>query len=238
MVKLLQTWIENLDNILGGGIPAGSNIFLYGPPGSGKTSFSISVLSKNLENGVPCLCITMDESPRMVRERFADFGCDTKEFEDENLFQIIDCYTWRLGEWAESTEKRFVSSLRDLNQLIRLFIESMEELKIVEKGGIVLFDTLSTLVMYAGLNLTYKATNSLTAMIREANAISFLVLEEGVHEERTMATLNYITEGTIRFKTEHERLYFRVERLKRSPHMTHWIPFKLSSTGLEIIKVR
>ncbi|MEK6851733.1 MAG: RAD55 family ATPase, partial [Candidatus Thermoplasmatota archaeon] len=58
----LPTFIEGLDEVLGGGIPKGSVVLICGTPGTMKTSLTFSVLYHNVKNhGSKALYISLEE---------------------------------------------------------------------------------------------------------------------------------------------------------------------------------
>jgi circadian clock protein KaiC len=57
-----KTGVSGLDDILGGGLPAGHLYLIQADPGSGKTTLGLQFLLEGLKNGEPTLYITLSES--------------------------------------------------------------------------------------------------------------------------------------------------------------------------------
>src|ERR1700732_2172748 len=53
---------SGLDNILGGGLPAGRLYLLEGDPGAGKTTLALQFVAEGIKNGERALYITLSES--------------------------------------------------------------------------------------------------------------------------------------------------------------------------------
>src|SRR6185369_12756200 len=72
---MLETGVLNLDLLLGGGIPEGDVLLLFGPAGSGKTTLSIQTAFRTSANGRAVLYGTTpsEAPPRLIRhvERFS-----------------------------------------------------------------------------------------------------------------------------------------------------------------------
>ena len=77
-VKRLATGVPGLDNIMGGGIPAGDSLLLAGPTGSGKTTFATQFIAEGLRQGEGCIVAIFEEYPEeyLARARARDAGFD------------------------------------------------------------------------------------------------------------------------------------------------------------------
>jgi circadian clock protein KaiC len=72
--KRLTTGVASLDDVLGGGIPAGSLVFVTGLPGSGKTILSEQTFFANAERSSSALYLTtLSEPPIKVLKYARDF---------------------------------------------------------------------------------------------------------------------------------------------------------------------
>ncbi len=71
-MKVIPLGIKNLDTFLSG-IRDESINMIYGPPGSGKTIFSMQYLASGALKGESVLYISLDQPSWMVRENFEDF---------------------------------------------------------------------------------------------------------------------------------------------------------------------
>jgi len=61
--KRLSTGIPGLDEMMGGGIPAGDSLVLAGPTGAGKTTFAMRFVSAGLEAGEAAVVAIFEEHP-------------------------------------------------------------------------------------------------------------------------------------------------------------------------------
>ena len=62
----LSTGIKPLDEMLGGGIPAGYSVLVAGPSGSGKTVLATEFLSEGVRRGEPGILADLREAPARV----------------------------------------------------------------------------------------------------------------------------------------------------------------------------
>lgn len=84
----IKTSIENLDNILGGGIPANSMIFIAGAPGTGKTTLAQQILFKNKYKAL-CLTTLSEPTFKVIKymQKFEFFDQDA--FGERVIYQDI-----------------------------------------------------------------------------------------------------------------------------------------------------
>ena len=70
----LGTGVPGLDEMMGGGVPAGDAILLTGPAGSGKTTFATQFVAEGLRRGERVVVAVFEEFPEeyMARARAAD----------------------------------------------------------------------------------------------------------------------------------------------------------------------
>ena len=74
----LATGVPGLDEMTGGGIPAGDVVLLTGPAGSGKTTFATQFVAQGLSDGESCVVAVFEEYPEAYLARaktdVVDFG--------------------------------------------------------------------------------------------------------------------------------------------------------------------
>jgi circadian clock protein KaiC len=75
-VPRLSTGIAGLDDMMGGGIPAGDSLVLAGPTGTGKTTFAIQFVIAGLQLGESAVIAIFEEHPDAYLERARSNGVD------------------------------------------------------------------------------------------------------------------------------------------------------------------
>ena len=75
----LATGVPGLDDMMGGGIPAGDVVLLTGPAGSGKTTFATQFIAQGLVDGERCVVAVFEEYPEayLARAKTADMNLAT-----------------------------------------------------------------------------------------------------------------------------------------------------------------
>ena len=71
----IKTYVRSLDDILGGGLPAGFVVLLNGAPGTMKSSFAFSILYQNaLREGRKSAYFTLEQGKGLTLEHMASLG--------------------------------------------------------------------------------------------------------------------------------------------------------------------
>lgn len=74
--KRLGTGVPGLDEMMGGGIPAGDAILLTGPAGSGKTTFATQFVAEGLRSGERVVVVVFEEYPEEYLARARTLNMD------------------------------------------------------------------------------------------------------------------------------------------------------------------
>jgi circadian clock protein KaiC len=62
-MRRLTTGVRGLDDLIGGGVPAGDALMLAGPAGSGKTTFATQFAAEGLRQGEAVIIVVFEEHP-------------------------------------------------------------------------------------------------------------------------------------------------------------------------------
>ena len=68
----LTTGVPGLDDMLGGGLPAGYSVLVAGPSGSGKTILATAFLAEGVRRGEPGIIVAFEQTPSQSRTRTID----------------------------------------------------------------------------------------------------------------------------------------------------------------------
>jgi len=77
--RRLSTGIAGLDEMMGGGIPAGDSLVLAGPTGGGKTTFAMQFVAAGLRASEPAVIAVFEEHPEAYLERARSIGVDFRD---------------------------------------------------------------------------------------------------------------------------------------------------------------
>lgn len=88
-VQKRETGINGLDQVTGGGLPAGQATLVIGQAAAGKTVLCLQVLARALERGEGGVFVTFEESPAQVKRDAASFTWGSQLINSER-WQLID----------------------------------------------------------------------------------------------------------------------------------------------------
>ncbi|MBI4020407.1 MAG: DUF2075 domain-containing protein [Candidatus Aenigmarchaeota archaeon] len=122
----MKSGFRRLDAMLGGGLPAGTNILLSGGPGTGKTLFSLKFLLEGLKAGEKCCYITLSEN----RDELLRAAENIESLKDirNHLSRKLAIEHIELGE--NITMKRFNEVISSYPAIDRLVIDNINKLLI------------------------------------------------------------------------------------------------------------
>ncbi len=89
IIKRVNTGIPGFDDLIEGGIPEGFILIASGPPGTGKTTFSLQFLMEGLRNNERCIFFSFEETAEQLIKQTIRFGWDVGEYIDKGYLEIF-----------------------------------------------------------------------------------------------------------------------------------------------------
>ena len=213
-----------------GNVPTGSYL-LIGPTGVGKTIFCKQFLYNGLIKDDPAIFLSPSELPDDVSRSMQTFGFDIEPYSKEDLFRIVDCYSWKVGE--RSTSKYALSS--DRNYLLEVqinFDKARQNLQNIR----VVYDSLSDMVLLGEPAAMIRCLQYLIARIRASKGYGFFTIAANTHDDKVMNQLRIRFDGIIEMKIDDSgkdlKRLIRIFSLKGAQHRTAWTPFEINNNGI------
>ncbi|MDI9615639.1 ATPase domain-containing protein [Methanothermobacter sp.] len=168
-------------------VPPGSNLLVMGDIFSGKDVLARSFIRDGLENSEICVMVTLNDT--------ADKLMDELKCDKDNLY-IVDCISSRFGPVTPSSDNVFfIDNPMNLAHIMVMVEDLIDNGK---EGGVrVVIDSVSTLLMYSHLKIVFKFLHMLTAKIRSAGAVSLMLIEDNVHDDMEVRTLQPLYNGIV-----------------------------------------
>jgi KaiC/GvpD/RAD55 family RecA-like ATPase len=174
-------------------VAPGTNLLLLGDLFSGKDIFSKDFIKEGLENGEACIFVSTNDPIQDTLEEFKDY--------DIELLGMINCISSRsdlANDYPHVDQIRFVASPTELASIMAYINEFLDILRGREVPGIrIVFDSVSTLLMYSNLKTIYKFLHVLTNTVKSQNAVLLMTMEEGVHDRIEISSLERLSQGLI-----------------------------------------
>ena len=201
-MKRLKTHTEELDRILGGGIPAGSVVLVAGAPGTMKTSLAYSVLYENAIRGTRGLYVSLEQSRASLADHVESLGFDPGKL--ENTLSILDLPALRTkmkdeGSWSDLF-KMYTQSVRVGFPYEALVLDSLDALEVLARFRNYRRDVAELFKWLRGLSCTSLVLGELPSNLRGHAPQAF-----GKHRE------DYLADGILHLSLE-QRGDFEVQR--------------------------
>src|SRR5579884_695469 len=93
VVELVPTGIAGFDELLGGGLVAGTMALVEGAPGTGKTTLGLGFIHHGVvARGEPGLVLTFEEVPQQLYRDALNFGWDLRRLVEDGKLNVV-CIT-------------------------------------------------------------------------------------------------------------------------------------------------
>ncbi|HTX43745.1 MAG TPA: ATPase [Methanocella sp.] len=204
--------LEELDAALDG-VSGGSGVLIEGPPASGKQAIVYAMVRQGLEDGEGVVLVPTMETGRNALAAYGDV---------KNL-RIIDCMSRPMGiEEPDSVNVKHVNGPSDLTGMGVWAARLLDEFR--GKPVRLCIDSLSTLLMYSSLQVIFRFVHLMNGRLQESGGLSIGVVDEGMHDEKTMASLRQLYRGTLEIRETD--IASQVRAVGLSPRPTPWFTFE------------
>ncbi len=164
-VPLLQTYVDGLDRVLGGGIPKGSTVLIAGTPGTMKTSLILWMMQENgRAHGVKSLYISLEQDMDSLKAGAARMGMGVLH---ESTVYVLDMGQLRRGlHRAESTKDWFT-----------ILTEIVKEAVASSGYQVLAIDSLEALYALSDLKTPRREMFHFLGSLKELGLTTFLIAE-------------------------------------------------------------
>ncbi len=216
------TGIAGLDQMMDGGVPAGSCTLVSGATGTGKTLLGLSWLYQGCCNHEPGLLVAFDESPAQLLRSAASFGWDLDAQINRGLLQIYHCSPVEF----------------DVDRLVYTLIEKMN-------GNVsrVVIDSISTFEL--GMPDKIKYTDYLWGLTDyfKTKGITLMLINEsrGLFEMPQVSGygISYVADNIVIFQYQQEGLNLcrlvGILKMRGSGHCKSMRMFSVGEKGPEVL---
>ena len=181
----------------------GKAFILVGPPVSGESEFLYQYLQHNLNSSEPVIYVMTDTSPEEMKKDMIQKKIFVAKFETDKVLQYIDCYSKNAGDsLPEQPNIKRTSGPLALNELSIALSSIQSEIYSKNPKHRIIFQSLSTLLMYSNANAVARFIQVLISKIKKAGGGVLFTIEEGMHDSQTITTLEHLMDGIIEIKKE------------------------------------
>jgi len=214
-MKLLRTWIESLDEMLGGGLPEKSVVLVTGEPGSGYDILAQQIVYQNALHDGKAAYFSTTRAPDDLREDFETFGWDVDPLQQKGTWLFFDAH------------------VPDATQVLTEKIP-----KAMTEGRWVLIDSLSYLILTQKYQSVINIVELLLNNAKMHGGIHFLLLTQKMHDTETETTIQHLVDGVIEFSAQETAggidRRMKMKKMRRAVYEPRLIPFNITDHGITI----
>jgi KaiC/GvpD/RAD55 family RecA-like ATPase len=214
-MKLLKTWIEGLDEMLGGGLPEKSVIVMMGEPGSGYDILAQQILYQNALQGGKVAYFSTSRDFDALREDFETFSWDVASLSKKDNWLFLNV---------------------NGPNVMQVMAESIP--RVVAEGRWVLVDSLSYLILTKKYREVIDIVELLLNAARMHGGVHFLLLTQGMHDRETDTTMQHLVDGVMEFSAQEMAggidRRIRMKKMRRAVYEPRLIPFNITERGITI----
>jgi KaiC domain protein len=219
------TGIGGLDEMMGGGIPAGQIIAVMGSCGTGKTTLGLQFIWTGLQKGEKGIFISLEEDEMAITNNALTYGWNLKQFIDSKMLTLVKLEP----SDAKSTIARIHSELPAY----------------IKNNGVkrVVFDSVSLLSMLFDNDADRRAgLFDLCKQIKGSGATAMFTAEvksENPNVSRD-GLVEYVADGVILLRYNETsdgsdiQLSVRVVKMRRANHSRRIKPYSITNKGIDV----
>ncbi|MGZ8708537.1 MAG: RAD55 family ATPase [Gaiellaceae bacterium] len=219
----LSFGVIGIDEMIGGGLPAGTATLVAGPSGSGKTVLGLQFVAEGIRRGERCLYLSFQQSAAQLIARARGFGWPFSEAVTSGLLQIRHLEPVEISLDAVGAELRRAAVHEQPMQ--RIVIDSLAELEPAARGTARFPDYLSALTaLFASAGATTLLTSETTAFFGPSFELSH--------------GLAFVADNVILFRyaeVESEvRRALAIIKLRDGEHIRDIVEVEIGTNGLTV----
>jgi len=224
--KRLRMGVPGLDEMMGGGIPAGDVLMLTGPAGSGKTTFATHFVAQGLSEGERCVVAVFEEFPDAYLARAKTLPIDFRQEIRAGNLAVIYLRPLDLSVDAVSLEK--ITAVKRV-AATRVVIDSLSGFEIA-LAPTFRMDFRESLYRLVGALTATGVTVLMTAEVIEAFPDGTFTTERVSFVTDDILVQRYVEIGG------HLRKVLAVVKMRGSEHATDFREYSLTATGAVVGK--
>lgn len=216
--KMLSTGIENLDQILGGGLFLGENVVWTIESATFAREFLGAFMKQGIADGNQVIYLDFIYPPQALMLQLKPF---IKNFpaEWENNFLVLDCFSESSGQgelvFIDFYDKapswiRKVSSSKDPEQFHKFF--GRIEREFVTPRTRLVFNSLSLMDHIWGSQAVKSFFSHICPALYAYQTLAYWTLVRNAHPREFSALIEHITQVVIRLSREGERRFVEVKK--------------------------
>ncbi len=239
MRSRVNTGIDGLNEMLGGGIPLGNQVVVAGGPGTGKTLLCLEFLYKNALAGEKCILFSLEEDSKMIlanmKEAYEQYTeIDRLMSEGKFLIKGTDQASSLIQKDKKGNIFTFTTTIADIESTI-----------LEENATRVAIDSVSVMKLFVKDPFEYRSVSTtLVTMLRKQNVTSLLTMEiETPEKEKLIFEPEFfIYDGIIVMylsgAAEENRVpTVEIIKMRGTKHSFSTVPYEITPSGIGLLLI-
>ncbi|MBD3256645.1 MAG: circadian clock protein KaiC [Candidatus Lokiarchaeota archaeon] len=220
--KRVSSGLEDLDEILGGGLFQGSTTLISGQTGTGKTLLLLSMLNGLLQKGEKCIMFNFEESREQILKKALLWNIDLEKAERGDQFRLYNIYPE-----SQEIEDLIIDVKTKLKEFSpnRVFIDSISALERITTE-ITYRESLINMLLY------FREMNIIGFLTSTSPAVEFTLLNSQEH-------ISTLSDAIILLRYfERDGKIGRalaIMKIRDSDHSKYFLEYKISDNGVSIL---
>jgi KaiC/GvpD/RAD55 family RecA-like ATPase len=227
--------VRRLDDLLYGGFPAGAQVLVNGPAHTGKDVLARLFSVEGLKIGVPSLWVVTDKTWSQVRDDLTTLYPKYEEAEKRGMIRFVDLYSRSVGSAQSSPGVRLLSSTDKgvLEQLGETVNGISEEFKEKFSTYRLVFESVSTVTAYLDPTATFRFLQPFIGRRKIDQAVSYYVLDRGMHSDADLETLEHMVDGSLNLKIEQLKTFLSLKGVGETQSRA-WIGYTFTKRSINL----
>ncbi|MFH0862251.1 MAG: ATPase domain-containing protein [Candidatus Altiarchaeota archaeon] len=239
----VKTGIPGLDELLGGGLPAGGTYVVVGGSGTGKSILSFEFLYRGaLDYNEPGVYVTLEEDKDRLLANMGLFGWDAAAMQAQGKLRIVPYTRSVMGDVEATLEKGMMAGDHERIGRMRQYLTVDSLYREIEQNcratgaRRVVIDSLTVLTLMADTQLVSRMQLLwLLEKLKKLNITTIATLEEGIgywHD------LTFLADGIIYLSMREKAGIFErgllIGKMRGTSHDAGIRPFRITDKGITV----
>lgn len=215
--NLLTFGLPSLDEILGGGVPAGSNVLVEDEIGAEATPFILQFLAEGLKAGEYGYILSTDHPYSYYSSHLTGHGVNPDILEATGRLKYIDAFSNPFGYTDIRSEHQYtvrnLGQPREINEIIRRAFLHVQNQSVIKRG---IVNSLSSILFATeeSLKIIFPFLQNRMAANKSDGSVTLFLLHHDAHDPKLVRAIEHNCDVTIRVSKstkEKERPQTKVE---------------------------
>lgn len=233
MTVRVPTGVKRLDSLLGGGIPAGSAVMVYGPPFLGKEVLARRFVLASLAAGLPSVYVLTNAATDEVRRDLTAADPNYPAAEAEHRSRFVDTYSRGVGAADSFKDATYLDGALDLNGISLAVNKAQAAILGKGEAHALVVDSVSTLIAYSSAQTAFRFLQTLIGRTRRVGATGLYLMDQGMHTDADVQMFKHLMSGTIELRESSGKTQVQVAGLGASA-APGWVDYRFDEKAFEI----